>query len=126
MPDLYARHLRWNMTEAERRLWMLLRRKQFDGFRFRRQHPIGPYVVDFFCPSAQLIVELDGGQHAEEEYAIRDETRSRWLRSRGYCVIRIWNNELNENPQGVREAIWAALNTPHPPLRGTFPLKGGR
>jgi very-short-patch-repair endonuclease len=122
--NLRARYLRRNMTEAERLLWKMLRRKQFDGFRFRRQHPIGPYIADFFCPAAKLIVELDGGQHAEEEHVLRDRVRTSWLRSRGCRVLRIWNNELTQNPEDVREAIYAALASPLPVLRTTFPQKG--
>src|SRR6266704_1917983 len=79
MPNLRARRLRWDMTDDERRLWALLRRKQLAGYRFRRQHPMGSYVADFFCPNAKLIVELDGGQHSEDKQMHRDEIRSRWL-----------------------------------------------
>ena len=93
----------------------MLRYKQADGFRFRRQHPIGPYVADFFCPKAKLVVELDGGQHAEAENATKDEIRTQWLRARGYRVLRIWNSELTTNPHGVREAIYASLHSP--PIR---------
>jgi very-short-patch-repair endonuclease len=75
----FARELRLVPTDAEIRLWSRLRRKQLEGFRFRRQHPLGPYVVDFFCAPAKLIVEVDGGQHADE-----GEARTNWLEARGY------------------------------------------
>jgi len=95
------------MTEAEKRLWKILRRKQFAGFRFRRQAPIGSYVVDFFCPSAKLIIELDGGQHADRlEY---DQRRSEFLNRTGYRVLRFWNNDFNQNEQGALELIRQAL-----------------
>ncbi|WP_374385124.1 endonuclease domain-containing protein [Dongia sp.] len=95
------------MTEAGKNLWRLLRRKQFAGFRFRRQAPIGPYVVDFFCPAAKLIIELDGGQHADR--IEHDQRRTDYLTRAGYRVLRVWNNELNENEQGVLTIIGQAL-----------------
>jgi very-short-patch-repair endonuclease len=95
------------MTDAELRLWRLLRRKQFAGFRFRRQAPIGRYIVDFFCPSARLIIELDGGQHAERTE--QDRRRSEFLMRAGFRVLRFWNNELNQNELGVLETIRQAL-----------------
>jgi very-short-patch-repair endonuclease len=99
MPSTFARQLRSAPTDAEIRLWSRLRRKQLDGFRFRRQQRIGPYIVDFFCPDAKLIVEVDGGQHnADEE---KDEKRTRWLEARGYRVIRFWNNDVLSNTDGV-------------------------
>jgi len=78
MPNQIAKKLRADQTEAERRLWNLVRNKQLAGVRFRRQHPIGPYYADMFCASAMLAVELDGSQHADEEQAQRDEIRSKW------------------------------------------------
>ncbi len=126
MANLHARQLRRNMTDDERRLWSVLRRKNLSGFRFRRQQPIGRYIADFFCPAAKLIVELDGGQHAEEINMRRDEERARWLEARGYRVLRIWNLDLKRSPNDVYEAIYLALTRPLPALRATFPLKGGR
>ena len=99
MPSTFARQLRSAPTDAEIRLWSRLRRKQLDGFRFRRQQPIGPYIVDFFCPDAKLIVEVDGGQHNVEEE--KDARRTRWLEARGYRVIRFWNNDVLSNTDGV-------------------------
>ncbi len=100
MPSPFARALRQNPTDAELRLWSRLRGKQMEGFRFRRQKPIGPYIVDFFCPRAKLIIEVDGGQYAEESPA-----RQQWLEARGYRVIRFWNNEILSNTDGVLTII---------------------
>jgi very-short-patch-repair endonuclease len=80
-----ARQLRASATDAEIRLWSRLRRRQLEGFRFRRQQPMGSYIVDFFCPDAKLIVEVDGGQHAE---STTDERRTQWLEAQGYHVVR--------------------------------------
>jgi very-short-patch-repair endonuclease len=77
--------------------------------RFRRQQPIGPYVVDFFCPSAKLIVELDGGQHGEDCAVLYDEARTRWLEAQGYRVLRFWNWEFQQYPEAVVESIWRAI-----------------
>jgi very-short-patch-repair endonuclease len=91
-----ARQLRLNVTEAERKLWHCLRDKRLLGLRFRRQQPIGPYIADFYCSAAKLIVELDGSQHADgrAQYDIR---RTRWLESRGYKVLRFWNTDLQDS-----------------------------
>ena len=99
-----ARKLRLTPTDAEIRLWSRLRGKQLAGFRFRRQHPLGPYVVDFFCAEAKLIVEVDGGQHADD-----GEARTRWLEARTYRVIRFWNNDVLANTDGVLQMIRDAL-----------------
>jgi very-short-patch-repair endonuclease len=124
--NLRARNLRWNMTDAERYLWAILRRKRFAGARFRRQHPIGPYIADFFCPAAKLIVELDGGHHAEEKQSLHDKRRTRWLEARGYRVLRLWNTDLKRNPAGVREAIYEALRYPPSGPTGHLPPQGGK
>jgi len=104
MPSPLARKLRATPTDAELRLWSRLRRKQLDGFRFRRQQPLGAYVVDLFCPEAKLIIEVDGGQHAEES-----PVRENWLKSRGYRVLRFWNNDVLGNTEGVLLTIREAL-----------------
>jgi len=91
------------MTDAERVLWRAIRRKQLDGHRFRRQQPIGRYIVDFFCPEVRLIVELDGGQHAER--ADYDADRTEWLEARGYRVVRYWNPDALRNLEGVLEDL---------------------
>lgn len=101
-----ARQLRGRMTDAELRLWHGLRRKQVDGARFRRQHPIGCYIVDFVCLDQQLIVEVDGGQHLD---SVRDVTRDQWLEAQGFRVLRFWNHDVLLRTREVLEAIWAAL-----------------
>ncbi|HEY5209971.1 MAG TPA: endonuclease domain-containing protein [Stellaceae bacterium] len=111
MASRNARLLRKNPTDAEKRLWLYLRDKQLGGYRFRRQQPIGPYIVDFFCPQAGVIVEIDGGQHSPE----RDDKRTRWLEECGYRVIRFWNNDVLENTEGVWETLSAVLRDYPPP-----------
>jgi len=102
------------MTEAEKRLWVRIRDRQLEGFKFRRQHPVGRYVADFACIEAKLIVELDGGQHADNP---KDLERTVWLESQGWCVIRFWNNEVFENLDGVLEHLSISLS----PFRGRGP-----
>ncbi len=121
-PSSFARQLRHNMTEAERHLWHRIRLKQLDGARFRRQAPMGSYVVDFVCHDAKLIVEIDGGQHADRIGQDADGTA--WLEAEGYRVLRFWNNEVFENLEGVLQVIHAALGAaaPHPGP----PPQGGR
>ncbi|HNB25682.1 MAG TPA: DUF559 domain-containing protein [Alphaproteobacteria bacterium] len=103
-----ARELRKRMTESERAFWKLLRRKQIDSHRFRKQVPIGGYIVDFACLSARLVIEVDGGQHNEWP---DDPLRDAWLKSQGFRVLRFWNNEVLENPEGVMHAIVQALES---------------
>jgi very-short-patch-repair endonuclease len=103
----FARQLRKNMTDAERRLWYHLKLRQFDGKRFRKQAPIGVFVVDFVCFESSLIVELDGGQHAAQ--VEHDEVRTAWLNSRGFRVLRFWNSQVFEELDAVLESIWNAL-----------------
>ena len=104
-----ARQLRANTTDAEATLWRMLRQLPMDGSHFRRQVPIGRYVADFACMAARLVIELDGSQHALVNNIARDEARTRWLEARGYRVLRFWNNEIIENPDGVLETIYAAV-----------------
>jgi very-short-patch-repair endonuclease len=107
-----AKSMRHVPTDAERTLWGILRNRTFAGFKFRRQVPVGNYIVDFLCPTANLIIELDGSQHAENE---RDLVRQRWLEARGYSVLRVWNVDLFANRESTRDAIWHALHSaPHP------------
>src|SRR5215475_9359496 len=105
-----AKKLRANTTPHERILWRALKELPLDGTHFRRQAPIGPYVVDFFCPAKRLIVELDGGHHNEDEEAQRDQVRQKWLEQEGYRVIRFWNSDIAGNLNGVLEAIYAELH----------------
>jgi len=119
-----ARRLRGNMTDAEYRLWHALRRDQI-GVSFRRQHPVGPYTLDFYCPTLRLAVEVDGGQHSEQTKTA-DERRTHWLASKGIEVLRFWNNDVLGNLEGVlselaRVADARARLTPSP----TLPLSGG-
>jgi very-short-patch-repair endonuclease len=112
-----AHQLRRDQTDAEQRLWAKLRDRQLRGAKFRRQHPIGPFVADFCCPQRKLVVEMDGGQHAEDIAA--DEKRSRFLEAQGYRVLRFWNHDLLRNTDGVLERIAEVLGDPHPcPLPG--------
>ena len=101
-----ARNLRRNATEAEIELWLLLRDRRLAGLKFVRQQPIGPYVVDFVCRARRVVVELDGGQHAG---SVHDPRRDAWLRARDYKIIRIWNNDLLCNPNGVLEMLVAEV-----------------
>ena len=99
-----ARALRGSQTGAEGRLWARLRGRGADGLRFRRQHPIGPYVADFYCAETRLVVEIDGDTHVGKEG--HDAGRSEYLAERGYRVVRFWNSDVDENIEGVLEAIW--------------------
>jgi len=103
-----ARRLRREGTNVERRLWQKLRNAQIDGASFRRQHPAGRYILDFYCPTLQLAVELDGGQHAQAES--RDRERDEWLRQRGVTVLRFWNSDITANLSGVLEVIAAKIS----------------
>ena len=105
----FARALRRNQTDAERILWNQLRNLQLDGVKFRRQHPIGNYIVDFVSLDRKLIIELDGGQHNEEQVKEKDEQRTKWLESEGYKVLRFWDNDVLSNTEGVILLIQEAL-----------------
>jgi adenine-specific DNA-methyltransferase len=98
-----ARDLRLNSTDAERRMWRLLRDRRLERLKFRRPVPIGPYIVDFYCSLKNLIIELDGGQHGM--HAAEDELRRAWLAARGYRMLRYWNNDLLQNSEGVLSDI---------------------
>jgi very-short-patch-repair endonuclease len=103
-----ARLLRKNQTIAERTLWQKLRNRGLNQYKFRRQVPVGPYIVDFICLSARLIVEIDGGQHAvQEDY---DKARDAFLRRNGYHVLRFWNNQVLENLEEVLESLTLTLS----------------
>jgi very-short-patch-repair endonuclease len=108
----HARKLRRDITDAEKKLWARLRDRQLCGAKFRRQHPMGPFITDFCCVERGLVVELDGGQHAEQSAA--DQARTDFLESRGYRVLRFWNNDVLTNLEGVVERISAALEGHHP------------
>lgn len=121
IPTIRSRELRTNSTDAEKKLWRQIRNRQLEGIRFNRQVPIGPYICDFAARSHKLIVELDGGQHAEA--ASYDQARTRFLETRGYRVIRFFNNDVLQNIAGVMEAISLALaDSPSPSaLRASSP-----
>ena len=106
-----SRDLRRNQTDVERVLWRYLKARQVNGWRFRRQHPIEPYIADFACIEAMLIVEADGGQHAE---SVHDAVRDAYLRKAGWRVLRFWNTDILQNMEGVFDTIAAELG-PHPP-----------
>ena len=111
----FARGLRANMTDAELYLWRHLRQHQVGGHRFRRQHPVGPYIADFVCIEQRFIIEVDGGQHADSS---GDVGRARDLVTRGFVVVRFWNNDVLSNIEGVIAEISRALEStrPHPSL----------
>jgi very-short-patch-repair endonuclease len=108
MASVTARQLRRNSTDAEQRLWLVLRGRRLAGYKFRRQRPIGPYIADFVSIRHRLIVEVDGSQHADSE---ADERRTAWLERHGWRVIRIWNNEVPGNADGVAEHILNVLQS---------------
>lgn len=121
----FARQLRVEATDAEARLWQRLRNRMLGGFKFRRQFPVGPYIADFVCIERKLIVELDGGQHADNP---ADERRTRFLELRGYRVIRFWNPDVLSNTDGVLEMILLELERPltlPPSDDGSLPLPNG-
>jgi very-short-patch-repair endonuclease len=100
--------MRQALTPAELRLWLRLRKPGIPGLRFRRQTPVGPYIVDFFCPQQRLIVEVDGDQHGYPVQEARDARRDTWLRTLGYVVVRVGNRDVMSNIDGVCETIIAA------------------
>src|SRR5277367_4404848 len=121
-----ARAMRGSPTDAELRLWRLLRDRRLNGLRFRRQVPVGPYIVDFLCIASRLVVEADGSQHAESDH---DDVRDTYLRSQGWTVLRFWNCDVLR----TRESCSIRLScmrrgrrgaNPHPALRATFSRRG--
>ena len=103
-----ARELRKNTTDAEQRLWENLRNRQMGSWKFRRQYPVGPFIVDFVCVERKVVVEVDGGQHAID--LERDSERSEYLKGRGYRLLRFWNNEVLEQLEPVLEVIFSTLS----------------
>ncbi len=93
-----ARTMRFEPTDAERKLWRLLRSRQLAAWKFRRQEPLGPYILDFVCYAANLVIEVDGSQHGENA---SDAVRDAWLSSKGFSIARYWNNDVLQNPDGV-------------------------
>jgi very-short-patch-repair endonuclease len=125
-----ARRLRQNMTDAERSLWNALRRRQIGNIQFRRQHAIGNYVLDFYSPSIQLAIEIDGGQHNTEPGRVADSQRTRRLNERGIVVLRYWNNDVMTNLGGVLEDIARSIEEKRsfspPPEGGRSAAEGRR
>jgi very-short-patch-repair endonuclease len=122
----FAKNLRKTATEPERVLWSMLRSKQMVGLRFRRQQPIGSYIVDFYCSAAKLVVELDGEQHATAEAREYDEARTEWLNERGIRVLRIANGDLLKDREMAIERIWTvAFPSPNRLRRFDPPSRGG-
>jgi very-short-patch-repair endonuclease len=123
MVSAKARQLRVSMTDAEKQLWSALRARRLSRYKFRRQHPLGPYILDFACVEHRLAIEADGGQHAESNSDLR---RTAWLERQGWRVIRFWNNDILTNVEGVVEMIVVELKArprffirsanPHPPI----------
>jgi len=104
-PHKNARTLRKDMPSAEQRLWFFIRRKQLVGFRFRRQHTIGPYVADFVCVETKLVIELDGDQHGLGVAPDHDAKRNNFMENEGWTILRFWNNQVYDNVDGVLEMI---------------------
>ena len=119
---LLSRALRREPTDAEQKLWYALRGRNLLDYKFRRQHSIGAYVVDFYCAPKRLVIELDGGQHADKmKY---DAKRTNFLKTKGCRVLRFWNNDVLQNLPGVVESIMAQVNKPLTPVLS--PSKGKR
>lgn len=118
MPDkltFFAKNQRKHSTDAEQLLWRCLRAKRMEGLKFRRQQPIGPYITDFVCFERKIVIEVDGGQHAE--FVEKDRERDRWFKEQDYRVLRFWNHEVLSKTEAVLDAIRrTALNTLPLPL----------
>lgn len=108
-----SRTLRTHMTDAERKLWKHLRNKQLNGWRFRRQHPIGNYIADFACIECKLVIELDGGQHATQQSY--DAIRDQHIKEQGFTILRFWNHDVMKNIDGVIQTILESLEQTSPP-----------
>jgi very-short-patch-repair endonuclease len=118
-----ARQLRKNSTDAEKHLWIHIRNRQLEGWKFKRQVPIGQYIADFVCFELKLIIEIDGGQHAVQvDYDLR---RTEFLQSKGYRVVRFWNNEVLGNIEGVLEALIPTFSQREKELQFPLPLGEG-
>ena len=111
-----ARELRRGMPPAQRRMWQLLRDRRFAGYKFRREHPLGPYVLDFYCPEARVSIEVDGRQHGFPEEQRRDQKKEAYLLGEGIMTRRFWNRQVTREPEVVKRCIWEILQerAPHP------------
>ena len=119
----FKKSLRKSQTDAENILWYHLRNRNFQNYKFRRQHVLCGYIVDFVCLEKKLIIELDGGQHANQ--IAYDSARTLKLEAHGFQILRFWNDEIFNNTNDVLEVIYETLNTPHPPQRMQRPLPQG-
>jgi very-short-patch-repair endonuclease len=119
-----ARALRKRLTSQEVKLWVKLRDMKEPGFHFRKQAPVGRYIVDFVCFHERLVIEVDGGQHAMPENQQRDRERDDFLSAEHFRVLRFWNSDIDRNLDGVMEVILSELRTPTPALRADPPHKG--
>jgi len=119
-----ARRLRQNETWAETLMWRWLRDRRFSGYKFRRQHPLGDYYLDFYCEEAELNVELDGSQHGFPDQRKHDAEREKFLQSRGIKTLRFWNSHLRREAQSIRDTIFNELQAraPHPLPGYTRPM----
>ena len=111
-----SRTLRKKQTPWEHKLWQYLRANRLEGVQFKRQVRLGNYIVDLYCASKKLVIELDGGQHSEQDTAKRDKEKEQYLRNQGYTVLRFWNNEIDQNFDGVLEEIRNKIVNPSPNL----------
>ena len=107
---VHARNLRRQQTDAETLLWSHLRNRGLAGVKFRRQHPIGPYIADFISVENKLVIEIDGGHNNQEATSTQDQIRTTWLNEQGYQVLRFWNNDVLANTEGVLERIAEAIS----------------
>ena len=128
-PDILhnARELRARLTDAEQLLWHLLRNRSFCGYKFRRQHPLGRYILDFYCHEERLAIELDGGGHGAEEQAAYDAVRTEELEGADIRVLRFWNNQVLMETESVLTALFAALTvapSPGAPRHSSTPSPG--
>jgi very-short-patch-repair endonuclease len=116
-----ARNMRSNPTDAERKMWRLLRGRRLDGLKFKRQAPIGRHIVDFVCLEHHLVIEVDGGQHGYASAIVRDADRTAQLEAMGYIVMRFWNRDVLKNPNGVATMILDQLHRLEPPHPDPLP-----
>lgn len=106
-----SKELRKNQTPWESKVWYYLRKKNFSNLKFKRQVPIGEFIVDFCCQRLRLIIELDGGYHADTAQRMKDFKRDKWMKNKGYTILRFWNNEVDNNIEGVLEKILETITS---------------
>jgi very-short-patch-repair endonuclease len=122
----FTKILRKNQTPEERKLWFYLKNNNLNNFKFRRQVVIDKFIVDFCCFKKRLIIELDGGQHNATQKMIMDHQRDKYLKQNGFQILRIWNNDITNNFNGVLEKIIDRLQTPSSGCQPPSPVKGRR